>query len=128
MSEIFFSTNFWLYSLCRSQHVPCDVIEDYDLNLEDKEEVTFLDPYNRKSIGKVVKWKDDRTCITGWRSFCNRNKVDQQCDACICEFLLDKEQEDEKGQKTKIIQVHMIRRRQHTKSQKLIMKQNQKKT
>ena len=121
LSEIF-STNFWPYSLCGSQYVPVDVIQDYDLTLEDKEEITFLDPYKRKSIGKVVKWKDGRTCIKGWRSFCNRNKVDQQRDACICEFLL------EKGQNPKFIQVHIVRGRKHTKSQKPSMKQKQKKT
>ncbi|XP_022726548.1 B3 domain-containing protein At4g34400-like [Durio zibethinus] len=102
-------------------YVPFDVMRDYDLTLEDKEEITFVDPYKRESIGKVVKWKDGRTCITGWRSLCNRNKVDLQRDACICEFLL------EKGQEKKFIQVHIVNRRKHAKSQKPRMqKQNQK--
>ncbi|XVE94120.1 hypothetical protein REPUB_Repub01dG0253900 [Reevesia pubescens] len=109
-------------------YVPLDVIRDFGLTLEDKEDITFLDPCKRKSIGKVVKWKDGRICIRVWRSFCNQNRVDHQRDTCICEFLLEKEQEDEMGQKTKFIQVHIVRSRKRTKSQKPSMKQNQKKT
>ncbi|EOX97183.1 Uncharacterized protein TCM_006281 isoform 1 [Theobroma cacao] len=117
-----FSTNFWLYSLCGSQYVPSTVIRDYDLILEDNQEITFLDPYDRKKIGKVRKWKDRRTCIIGWRSFCNRNRVNQERDVCICEFLLENENE----QKPKFMKVHIIRGK-HTKSQKSTLKHYQKK-
>ncbi|XVF45837.1 hypothetical protein PTKIN_Ptkin02bG0238900 [Pterospermum kingtungense] len=94
-------------------YVPADVIKDYGLTLEHKEEITFLDPDKRRSIGQVDKWKDGRTCITGWGKFCRLNRVDLQHDKCICEFLLGKEQEDDKGQKMKFMQVHIIRCRKH---------------
>ncbi|KAK6254107.1 hypothetical protein QUC31_015827 [Theobroma cacao] len=103
-------------------YVPSTVIRDYDLILEDNQEITFLDPYDRKKIGKVRKWKDRRTCIIGWRSFCNRNRVNQERDVCICEFLLENENE----QKPKFMKVHIIRGK-HTKSQKSTLKHYQKK-
>ncbi|XVE94117.1 hypothetical protein REPUB_Repub01dG0253700 [Reevesia pubescens] len=107
-------------------YVPLNVIKDFGLTLE--EEITFIDPCQRKSTEKVVKWKDGRICIRGWRSFCHRNKVDHQRHACICEILLEKELEDEMGQKVKFIKVHIVHRRKSAKSQKPSMEQNQKKT
>lgn len=94
-------------------HVPARVIKDYGLTLEDKEKIILRGPDKRKSIEEIVKWKDGRTCISGWGSLCRRNGVDQQHDKCICEFHLGKEQEDEMGQKMKYLKVHIIRRRKH---------------
>ncbi|KHG11713.1 B3 domain-containing REM20 -like protein [Gossypium arboreum] len=91
-------------------YIPTGIAKDFGVSLEDGEKITFVDPYNRKSIGKVVKWKDQRTCIKGWRSVLNRNKVNLERDTCICEFLLENGQQAEIGVQTKSIQVHVISR------------------
>ncbi|KAG4129522.1 hypothetical protein ERO13_D09G086300v2 [Gossypium hirsutum] len=92
-------------------YIPTGIAKDFGVSLEDGEKITFVDLYNRKSIGKVVKWKDQRTCIKGWRSVLNRNKVNLERDTCICEFLLENGQQAEMGVQTKSIQVHVISRR-----------------
>ncbi|KAK8336256.1 hypothetical protein V6Z11_A09G109800 [Gossypium hirsutum] len=46
-------------------YIPTGIAKDFGVSLEDGEKITFVDPYNRKSIGKVVEWKDQRTCIKG---------------------------------------------------------------
>ncbi|KAB2012555.1 hypothetical protein ES319_D09G097700v1 [Gossypium barbadense] len=97
-------------------YIPTGVAKDFGVSLEDGEKITFVDLYNRKSIGKVVKWKDQRTCIKGWRSVLNRNKVNLERDTCICEFLLENGQQAEMGVQTKSIQVHVISRRKPSES------------
>ncbi|MBA0856981.1 hypothetical protein Goshw_005821 [Gossypium schwendimanii] len=97
-------------------YIPTGIAKDFGVCLEDGEKITFVDLYNRKSIGKVVKWKDQRTCIKGWRSVLNRNKVNLERDTCICEFLLKNGQQAEMGVQTKSIQVHVISRRKPSES------------
>ncbi|OMO75233.1 PetM of cytochrome b6/f complex subunit 7 [Corchorus capsularis] len=56
-----------------AQMVPNNVIRVHELTLEDKEDITFIGLHNQKTIGKVKKWKDGRTVITGWSNFCYKN-------------------------------------------------------
>ncbi|OMO73876.1 hypothetical protein CCACVL1_17089 [Corchorus capsularis] len=93
-------------------YVPTDVTKNYNLVLEDEEEITFIDPLGREMIGKVFKWKDGRICIHGWKSVCMINRVNLHRDVCICEFLL--EEQDDRGH-TNRIKVH-IRRGNYTSS------------
>ncbi|KAA3456234.1 B3 domain-containing protein [Gossypium australe] len=39
-------------------YIPTGIAKDFGVSLEDGEKITFVDPYNRKNIGKVGKWKD----------------------------------------------------------------------
>ncbi|OMO78236.1 hypothetical protein CCACVL1_14557 [Corchorus capsularis] len=93
-------------------YIPSDVTKHYNLNLEDEEEITFIDPLGRKMIGKVFKWKDGRICIHGWKTVCVINRLNSHRDVCICEFLLHnkEQQDDDQGQgPTNCIKLHIRR-------------------
>ncbi|GKV24371.1 hypothetical protein SLEP1_g33990 [Rubroshorea leprosula] len=81
------------------------LIKDFNLKLE--EEISFLDPIGRSWPGKVKKWKDGRTVISGWRAVTEHNFMDEH-DRCVCEILLPREG---RVKNVRVIKVHIIRGR-----------------
>ncbi|XP_031278158.1 putative B3 domain-containing protein At5g66980 [Pistacia vera] len=94
--------------------VPSYVLRDFRIKLA--EDVTFHDELEREWSGKVFRWKDGRTLITGWGSVCRWNHVEKD-DLCICEFP------EAGGTKNKIL-VH-IKRSDGSQSQPTNQEPNQ---
>lgn len=69
---------------CLLQYVPTEVLVDFNIQLPPN--MIFRDQYERKWPGEVAVWKDGRTWIGGWRTFCKWNNV-MKDDKCICEFI-----------------------------------------